>query len=267
MLFFTVWPAPECRSSGGFSALREKAGGARRVRGRERHGSKYCTAKRVIFLLCPLALGEAISLPKNLRRTRKGRTLSNLQTYQAACTMGQDDFCGERAHFQSPNRFLAVFAPGNPKDFSKNWLGRLAGEQAPRPRACRKVFNRLSWRSHQPAEKLLESSKRPNPFEFTNISSSVYGWGKTTFCGERAHFPEQQSFPCGFCARKSDRFLAKTGWGGWRESKLPVHKPVKKFLTGCHGEEGEAVNLPPLWTCSPSLRFREESFFCLFGMA
>ena len=30
-------------------------------------------------------------------------------------------FAAENPIFQSKNRFLAVFAPGNPKDFSKNW--------------------------------------------------------------------------------------------------------------------------------------------------
>ena len=80
------------------------------------------------------------------------------------------------------------------KIFSKNWLGRLAGEQAPRPRACQKVFSKLSWRSNQPAEKASENSKRPNLFEFTTISGSVYGWGKTTFCGERAHSQSNNRF-------------------------------------------------------------------------
>ena len=91
--------------------------------------------------------------------------------------------------------------------------------------------------------------------------------GQDDFLRRKGSFPEPKSFPCGFCARKSERFLAKTGWRDWRESKLPVHELVEKFLTGCHGEEGEAVNLLPLWTCSPFPRFREESFFCLFGMA
>ena len=30
-------------------------------------------------------------------------------------------FAAENPIFQSKNRFLAVFAPENPKDFSKNW--------------------------------------------------------------------------------------------------------------------------------------------------
>ena len=33
----------------------------------------------------------------------------------------RDDFCAENLIFQSKNRFLAVFAPGNLLDFSKNW--------------------------------------------------------------------------------------------------------------------------------------------------
>ena len=32
-------------------------------------------------------------------------------------------FAAENPIFQSKNRFPAVFAPGNPKDFSKNWRG------------------------------------------------------------------------------------------------------------------------------------------------
>ena len=30
-------------------------------------------------------------------------------------------FAAENLIFQSKNRFIAVFAPENPKDFSKNW--------------------------------------------------------------------------------------------------------------------------------------------------
>ena len=75
--------------------------------------------------------------------------------------------------------------------------------------------------------------------------------GQDDFLRRKGSFPEPKSFPCGFCARKSERFLAKTGWRDGRESKLPVHELVEKFLTGCHGEEGEAVNLLPLGLALP----------------
>ncbi len=31
-------------------------------------------------------------------------------------------------------------------------------------------------------------------------------WVRDDFCDGKSHFPEQKSFPCSFCARKSERF-------------------------------------------------------------
>ena len=68
---------------------------------------------------------------------------------------------GDRAIFasgnlisQSKNRFIAVFAPGNPKDFSENWRGwQWRGSLLPRPPACQKdFFDKLNpWRSRASA--------------------------------------------------------------------------------------------------------------------
>ena len=48
-------------------------------------------------------------------------------------------------------------------------------------------------------------------------------------CGGTSHFPEKQSFPCRFHARKSDRFQRKLE-GAWRGSLLSLHLPGKLFL-------------------------------------
>ena len=50
-------------------------------------------------------------------------------------------FAAENPIFQSKNRFLAVFAPGNLLDFSKNWRGwPWRGSLLPRPPACQNLF-------------------------------------------------------------------------------------------------------------------------------
>ena len=42
---------------------------------------------------------------------------------------------------QSKNHFIAVFAPGNPKDFSENWRGwQWRGSLLPRPPACQNTI-------------------------------------------------------------------------------------------------------------------------------
>ncbi len=51
-------------------------------------------------------------LSKNLRRIRKGRTLSNLQTYQAACSMGKDDFLRRKGSFPEPKLEKAACGGG-----------------------------------------------------------------------------------------------------------------------------------------------------------
>ena len=61
-------------------------------------------------------------LSKNPWRAREGQSPLEFQSCPAACTVGTGGFLRRKIpFFQSKNRFLAVFAPGNLKDFSKNW--------------------------------------------------------------------------------------------------------------------------------------------------
>ena len=59
---------------------------------------------------------------KNLGELDMAEALLSFQSCPAACAAGAGRLkAAENLIFQSKNRFLAVFAPGNLKDFSKNW--------------------------------------------------------------------------------------------------------------------------------------------------
>ena len=94
-----------------------------------------------------------------------------------------------------------------------------------------------------------------------NRARSVYGGRGRNESGGKSCFPERKSFPYSFCARKSERL--QQNWLERPAGEQALHSPAcqKSHLTGGHGE---AVNLLPLWTCTPSPRFREELFFCFF---
>ena len=63
-----------------------------------------------------------LRLSKNPRRAREGRSSLELLIVPGGVYGGRGTiFAEENLIFQSKNRFLAVFAPGNLKDFSKNW--------------------------------------------------------------------------------------------------------------------------------------------------
>ena len=66
--------------------------------------------------------GFAIRLSKNPWRVREGRSSLELLIVPGGVYGGRGTiFAEENLIFQSKNRFLAVFAPGNLKDFNKNW--------------------------------------------------------------------------------------------------------------------------------------------------
>ena len=68
-----------------------------------------------------LLKGE-LRLSKNPRRAREGRNPLELSIAPSGVYGGHGTiFAPENPIFQSKNRFLAVFAPGNLLDFSKNW--------------------------------------------------------------------------------------------------------------------------------------------------
>ena len=57
-------------------------------------------------------------------------------------------------------------------------------------------------------------------------------WARDDFCAGKSHFPEQKSFPCSFCARKSLRFqqkLVRVAVAG--ELASPSTSLSKPFLT------------------------------------
>ena len=66
--------------------------------------------------------GFTIRLSKKPWRVREGRSSLELLIVPGGVYGGRGTiFAEENLIFQSKNRFLAVFAPGNLKDFSKNW--------------------------------------------------------------------------------------------------------------------------------------------------
>ena len=58
-------------------------------------------------------------------------------------------------------------------------------------------------------------------------------WARGDFCAGKSHFPEQKSFPCSFCARKSERFQQKlVGVAG----RLKTQRVFRFCLwQNCHG--------------------------------
>ena len=99
---------------------------------------------------------------------------------------------------------------------------------------CRKTFGkleRLETLSSQTVEKPLESSRGPELSRAFNRARRRVRRARDDFCGGKSHFPEQKSFPCSFCARKAERFFAKTGRGGSGGGACsPVHQLVKNFF-------------------------------------
>ena len=106
-------------------------------------------------------------LSKNPWRAREGLSPLEFQSYPAACTPAEVLFANSLAKSsrfatewlilshsplrvifesgnpisQSKNHFIAVFAPGNPKDFSENWRGwQWRGSLLPRPPACQNTI-------------------------------------------------------------------------------------------------------------------------------
>ena len=61
--------------------------------------------------------------------------------------------------------------------------------------------------SSQTVEKTPKSSRGPRPSRTLNRARRHARRARGGFC--KSHFPEQKSFPCSFCARKSLRFQQK----------------------------------------------------------
>ena len=75
-------------------------------------------------------------------RAREGRSPFELSIVPSGVYGGHGTiFAAENSIFQSKNRFPAVFALGNPKDFSKNWRGwQWRGSVLPRPQGLSKAL-------------------------------------------------------------------------------------------------------------------------------
>ena len=67
----------------------------------------------------------------------------------------------------------------------------------------------FSERPPQTVEKPLESSRGSQPSRTFNRAQRRVRWARDDFCAGKSHFPEQKSFLCSFCARKSERFQQK----------------------------------------------------------
>ena len=88
--------------------------------------------------------------------------------------------------------------------------------------------------------------------ELPIVPGGVYSGCGAIESGGNHYFPEQKSFHCSFCVRKSERFQRKPAGGG--ESLLP-RLPACQNLFGGLSWRCHAI-LPP-WACSPP-GFREE---------
>ena len=88
----------------------------------------------------------------------------------------------------------------------------------------------------QTVEKPLESSRGSQPSRTFNRAQRRVRWARGDFCAGKSHFPEQKSFPCSFCARKSLRFqqkLVRVAVAG--ELASPSTSLSKPFLTSWVG--------------------------------
>ena len=89
-----------------------------------------------------LRLSGALRLSKKPWRVREGRSSLELLIVPGGVYGGRGTiFAEENLIFQSKNRFLAVFAPGNLKDFLQRLVGvAVAGELAPPSTSLAKSF-------------------------------------------------------------------------------------------------------------------------------
>ena len=92
---------------------------------------------------------------------------------------------------------------------------------------CRKERRPESLRSD--CRKTLGALERAKTLSKFNHAQRHVRWAREDFCGGKSHFPAQKSFPCSFCARKSERFQQKLVGSG-RGACSPVHQLVKIFF-------------------------------------
>ncbi len=112
------------------------------------------------------------------------------------------------------NTFLPWFPAKSQADAEAFYL-----EKRENPSDCRKTLGEL------------ERAKALSNF---NRAQRHVRWAREDFCGGKSHFPEQKSFPCSFCARKSERFQQKlVGVAGTGELVPPSTSLSKSFLTSC----------------------------------
>ena len=78
--------------------------------------------------------------------------------------------------------------------------------------------------------KTLEELERAKALSNFNRAQRHVRWAREDFCGGKSHFPEQKSFPCSFCARKSERFQQKLVGVAVAGEQAPPPQPVKEAL-------------------------------------
>ena len=88
--------------------------------------------------------------------------------------------------------------------------------------------------------KTLGELERAKALSNFNRAQRHVRWAREDFCGGKSHFPEQKSFPCSFCARKSERFQQKlVGVAVAGELAPPSTSLSNSFLTSCTFPRGE----------------------------
>ena len=137
-----------------------------------------------------------------------------------------------------PHRSLSALPPqGNMADkrrFLRKWPLSFTRAAA----AARKT--RFPSGKRSDCRKTPESSRGSQPSRTFNRAQRRVRWARVDFCAGKSHFPEQKSFPCSFCARKSLRFqqkLERVAVAG--ELASPSTSLSKPFLTSWPPLKGE----------------------------
>ena len=133
---------------------------------------------------------------------------------------------------QSKKRFLVVFAPENPKDFSTTGRCSSGGTRSPVRQLVKDFFDELSTAGRLWLRLLKKPWRaregRSSP-ELPIVPGGVYGGRGTIESGGKSHFPEQKSFLAVF-APENPKDFSKTGRCSSGGTRTPVRQLVKDFF-------------------------------------